>query len=1317
MKNVMRVVSFGIGAMSLAVGMAEDAATVVARRTADEAVRAAGKSGWIAWEAERNQYFPTQNLARVREIALFLPSCATPAGAPANHRAEWDARTRTDEGKQWIAAAEKVLAASLVPVPPESFDEYRKTGNRGVYTGPKGKSEANLCALVYGEALENKGRFLGKISDYILASCDEPSWVAPFEGGCGDRAKPLDGDHYIDLTASRTAAIVATAVGWFRDRLPPATVARAVAVLRGRTFNTFLKDSRRTGGTAPYRNWWMPDRFNWSAVCHNGCVTAILAVEDDPFVRAEAIESAERLMAPCFLSGFGTDGFCEEGMDYWNFGFGNFMQLAGQVRAATDGRVDFCASFPRAKVVAGFGARYRMDPKSSPPFADGNGAPARSLLALINQAWPDLYADEVGTVPPFTGEFWVDGFRSFGKFKLKARQPSAGKPLPLRDWFDGAGVLIARHGHLSFAVKGGSNGDRHNHDDAGSYVINVGARQLAGDPGNEDYTGRTFSKRRYESKVLNSYGHPVPRVGGCLQGTGPAFGAKVLKTEFTVDRDTVVYDLSGAYPAKVPIVKLVRTVVFDRKADEITVRDEVEFAEPTAFESPLIAQEKPVVGADKAHFTLRRGEASLDVAVSAEGGEWDVREELIENPHRVQPYRLAVAFRQPIRKGTIDFRYRLVQPKEPQVDTAIDVPAGATYLDAMDLSDATCGAGRTPRPRHTVEGGPISLAGKVFQRGLGVHAPFEYKFFANGAATRFTANVGVDDDMKDRPRASVRFLVLTDDRVAADSGVLRAGARVALDADLAGAKWVTLKVADAGDGYACDHADWADAAFVFKPGVKWGNALLSRQLGILTPPESPAPRINGPTVFGVRPGNPILYRLPVTGERPMKLAVEGLPEGATFDAATGLLSGAVSKPGDYALVFTAENARGKAKKNFTLKVGNTICLTPPLGWNSWNCWGQDVTDEKMRRAADAMVASGLADHGWSYIVVDDCWRTRPTEKEAGMKRPGWIGERAYMYGPARTADDLPCTNPKFPDMKAMVAYIHAKGLKAGLYSVPATVACCWTWGSFGHEAKDAATWADWGVDLLKYDWCTADRDWASAGDNRTRQFKAYKLMGDLLARQKRDIVYNVCNYGRYGVTEWARAAGGQYWRTNDDLKDTWPLLLRSINENMNVADAAGPGGWNDPDMLVVGPMRSNGFTTSRLTPNEQYAHMSLWAIMAAPLFIGCDLERLDPLARVLLTNDEVLDIDQDALGKAGRPVVHTPDYDVWLRPLADGSWAIALFNRTWEEREIAADFKTLGLPPSCMVRDVWAQKDLGVFSGSFSASVPGHAALLYRLRD
>ena len=662
MENMSKITVVLLGCVGVfAVCAAEDATAVVARRAMDEQARGAGKRGWIAWEAERNQYFPTQNLVRVKAIASYLAPTAMPAGAPARHRAEWDALARTDEGKRRIAAAEKVLSAPLVRVPPESFDEYRKTGNRGVYAGPKGKSEANLCALVYGEALENKGRFLGKISDYILAACAEPSWVAPFEGGCADRDRPLHGDHYIDLTASRTAACIATATGWFRDRLPPETVARALGVLRTRIFVTFLKDSRRTGGTAPYLNWWMPDRFNWSAVCHNGCVTAILAVEADSFVRAEAIESAERLMAPCFLSGFGADGFCEEGMGYWNFGFGNFMNLAGQIRAATDGRVDFCASFPRAKVVAGFGARYRMDRRSSPPFADGNGAPASGLLSLINQSWPDLYADEVGAVSPFTGECWTDGFRSFGKFKLLPRAAAKTQSLPCRDWFADAGVLIARHGRLSLAVKGGSNGDRHNHNDAGSYVINVDSRELVGDPGNEEYTGRTFSKRRYESKVLNSYGHPVPRVGGELQGTGPAFGAKVLRTDFTSDRDTVVYDLSGAYPAKVPIVKLERTVVFDRKANEITVSDEVEFAEPTAFESPVIAWEKPRMNADWNRFSLvRKGvDESLDVTVDVHGGEWDMREEFIENPRRVQPYRLAVAFREPILKGQIAFRYRL----------------------------------------------------------------------------------------------------------------------------------------------------------------------------------------------------------------------------------------------------------------------------------------------------------------------------------------------------------------------------------------------------------------------------------------------------------------------------------------------------------------------------------------------------------------------------------------------------------------------------------------------------------------------------------
>jgi len=1144
-----------MAACMVGVACGESVAETVAKRTEAEHARGAGKRGWIAWQAERNQFFPAQNLARVAEIAQWLPPRAEAPGAPARYRAEWDALAATPDGKKRIGEAEKTLKASVERVSAACYEEYQRTGNRGAYA-VRGRVDKAIANLVYGEALENKGRFLAKLAEYLDGVCAEPSWVAPFEGGSGDRQKPLHGVHYIDLTASRTAVIVASATAWFKDRLPPATVARVLDTLRGRIFETFLKDARRTGETTPYCNWWMPDRFNWSAVCHNGCVSAMLAMEDDPRVRAEAIEAAERLMAPCFLSGFLDDGYCEEGMGYWNFGFGNFMKLAGQVRAATNGKVDFCKAFPRAKLVAAFGAKYRLDDKSSPPFADGNGCPDGLLLSLINQAWPDLYAAEADAVGPLCGEYWIDGFRSFGAFRTVAPKGAKKTPLPPRDWFAHADVLIARAAPFSFAVKGGSNADRHNHDDAGSYVIDVGGTIYAGDPGNENYTARTFSHKRYESPVLNSYAHPVPRVAGERQGGGPAFGAKVLRTEFTSDRDTVVYDLAGAYPAKVPLVKLVRTVTFERTARAVTVTDDVEFAEPRAFETPVIAWRKPHAGADAAHFHIvQPGRTDLlSVAVSATGGAWERTDELVRNPGRTEPWRVAIRFREPILKGSVTIRYTLAAP---------------------------------------------------------------------------------------------------------------------------------------------------------------------RQLGILTPAESPAPRVNGPSVFGVSPGKPVLYYVPVTGAKPLAVNVTAAngawPAGLTWDPATRLLGGRVAAKGDYELLISASNAQGRAERKFTLKVGSEICLTPPLGWNSWNCWGQEVSDEKMRRAADAFVTSGLRDHGWSYIVVDDCWRTRPTEKEAGMKRPAWIGNPSHMYGPAREADGTPVSNAHFPDMKALADYIHSKGLKAGLYSVPGSLACCFTFGSWAYEAKDAATWAFWGYDLVKYDWCYGDREWQKGKDHAACQFKGYALMGDELAKQDRDIVYNVCNYGRYDVTKWARRAGGHYWRTNDDLKDTWPLLIRSIDANLDVADAAGPGGWNDPDMLVVGPMRSNGFTHSRLTPNEQYAHLTLWAMIAAPLFIGCDVERLDPLARALLVNDEVIEIDQDPLGKAGRPVVHNADFDVWTRPLADGSFACALFNRGPVERTITADFKQLGFPATARVRDVWAQKDLGSFTGSFTASVPSHAALLYRV--
>ena len=1133
------------------------AAQIIAERTAAEKARGAGKRGWIAYEAERNQFFPAQNLARVKEIAGFLPPKATATGNPRQYRAEWDALAKTKEGLSRIDNARKALAEPIAPLTLEVFEAYRRTGDRGVYK-PREDRDRQLAALTWGECLENRGAFVAKIAELLEAICAEPSWVAPYEGGLSDAKKPLHGArHYVDLTASARAAFVATVVSWMGEKLPEKTRARVLDVLRGRIFETFLADSRRKGETTPYICWWMPDRFNWSAVCPNGCTTAILAVEDDPIVRAEAIESSERLMAPCFLDGFLADGYCEEGMGYWNYGFGNFLKLAATVKAQTNGKVDFCKAFPRAKLVAGFGAKYRMNHGSSPLFADGNGTADRHVLQLINRNWPEMYRAEVQGLSPFAGgDFGSFATVNFGPFKFTPPPAEKLGALPARDWFNCAETLICRKGSLAFAIKGGSNGDRHNHNDAGSYLIDVADRAVTGDPGNENYNGRTFSHRRYESKVLNSFAHPVPRVGGELQGTGPAFGAKLLSTDFTPDEDWVAYDLAGAYPAKVPIVKLVRSATFDRSQNAVVITDEAEFAEPTAFESPVIAWFKAKPGKDRAHYLLPTGgKEELELSITAEGGAWEMREEFVENPGRTQPYRMAIAFVKPVLKAKVRVRFAIASA-----------------------------APQTP------------------------------------------------------------------------------------------------------------------------------------QMGVLTPPTGDAPRVNGPRVFGVTPGKPIFWHIPVTGLRPMTVTVSGLPDGAVYDAARGVVEGTVPRKGDYDLTVTAKNAKGAATRKLTLKVGDTICLTPPLGWNSWNCWGQDISDEKIRAAADAMVRSGLADHGWSYVVVDDCWRTRPTEAQAGFKRPSWIQDPKYIYGPARTADGTPVSNSRFPDMAAMAAYLHAKGLRAGLYSVPSETSCCYTFGSWQHEAKDAETWAKWGYDLVKYDWCYGDRQYADKTKPAEWQFRGYKLMGDLLAKQPRDIVYNVCNYGRFDVLKWAKKAGGHYWRTNDDLKDTWSLLIKSIDANLNVADYAAPGGWNDPDMLVVGPMRSNGFTKSRLTPNEQYTHISLWAIMATPLFIGCDMARLaeDPLALSLLTNDEVLDINQDELGKVGRPVVHTKDFDVWARPLADGSWAFALFNRLETPQTITADFSSFGAKGSLRVRDVWAQKDVGTFADRFATEVYGHATRLFR---
>ena len=479
---------------------------------------------------------------------------------------------------------------------------------------------------------------------------------------------------------------------------------------------------------------------------------------------------------------------------------------------------------------------------------------------------------------------------------------------------------------------------------------------------------------------------------------------------------------------------------------------------------------------------------------------------------------------------------------------------------------------------------------------------------------------------------------------------------------------------------------------------------------ILTPPPPAEPRINGARVFGVRPGSPFLFTIPATGERPIVFGVEGLPEGLVLDTATGQMTGSLAAPGTHLVTLTAANARGTASRPFKIVCGDTLALTPHMGWNSWYVWENHVTDAIMRAAADAMVASGMIDHGYMYVNIDDCWSVRPDAKD-----PALLGE-------LRDARGMINSNGRFPDMRALTDHIHAKGLKAGIYTSPGPFTCAGHVAAYQHEELDVRRFVEWGYDFLKYDWCSYN---GVAKDRSVEELqKPYRLISGILARQPRDIVLNLCQYGMGRVWEWGAAVGGNSWRTAGDLGGSFEGIPAALfRDGFDVYSAnelhryGGPGRWNDPDYLLLGYLSDwkGGTAPTPLTPNEQYAHVSLWALVAAPLIFSGDITRLDDFTLGLLTNDEVIDVDQDPLGKPGRRVAKTGDLEVWVRELEDGSRAVGLFNRGEGLAAVMASWDDLGVTGPQRVRDLWRQKDLGVFEGSFEAYVARHGVVLVRL--
>ena len=627
------------------------------------------------------------------------------------------------------------------------------------------------------------------------------------------------------------------------------------------------------------------------------------------------------------------------------------------------------------------------------------------------------------------------------------------------------------------------------------------------------------------------------------------------------------------------------------------------------------------------------------------------------------------------------------------------------WLDELPVNTMQCGWGKV-HAKRSVENRPLQIGDVKFERGVGTHAESIAIYQMDGKALAFDAEVGADAEVfpGDRGASSVKFIVRADGQEVAATKVLKGKrAPVHLHADLKGAKIVELIVSDAGDGDTYDHADWADAYFTMQDGAKPKAAELGgEQLGILTPPPGPSPRINGANVFGVRPGNPIVWRLPVTGDRPMTYTAEGLPEGATFDAAKGILAGSVAKAGTYPITFTARNAKGVCKKVLKLVVGDKIALTPPMGWNSWNCFAGAVTGQNIKDTIDAFVQSGLADHGWSYINIDDYWQNKPSAKND-----------ATLQGPERHPDGTIAVNKRFPSMKGLADYAHGYGLKIGLYSSPGPYTCGGCVGSWQHEWLDAKTYADWGYDYLKYDWCSYGG--VAVGSGHGNLMLPYRLMGEALKAQKRDIVFSLCQYGMGYVSTWGESLGGNCWRTTGDITDTWSSMNSIIHQQIDSWPYARPGAWNDPDMLIVGRLGWGSLRPTRLTHNEQYSHMSLWAVCCSPLLIGCDLTQMDDFTKSLLTNDEVLETNQDELGAQAARVAKDARAEIWAKPMSDGSLVFALFNTYSLDTKITIDFKSLGLEGRWRVRDLWAQKDLGTFSDSYGAEVFVHATHLVRL--
>jgi len=615
------------------------------------------------------------------------------------------------------------------------------------------------------------------------------------------------------------------------------------------------------------------------------------------------------------------------------------------------------------------------------------------------------------------------------------------------------------------------------------------------------------------------------------------------------------------------------------------------------------------------------------------------------------------------------------------------------FLDEMDISQVQQGWSEA-KTNTNLSGDSLSVNGVRYERGIGTHAISEIEVALDKKALAFHAWVGIDDKVAKVNGGTVIFKVYCDDVEVFNSNIMTSNEDAKeIAIDLTGVSRLLLVCNDAYDDTHHDHGDWLNAYIDYKgkktPYIYYDSV---EKPYCLTPKASGIPVINSAKAYGARPRNPIIYRLAVSGQRPMIIKANNLPKGLILDTISGVLSGNIAVKGVYPIEFTASNSKGSVVKTIQFIIGDKICLTPPMGWNSWNVWGLSVDADKVKQAADAFINSGLADYGYSYVNIDDGW-------EAAVRTNGVL---------------LP--NDKFGDIKALAAQVHSLGFKLGIYSSPGLLTCGRFVGSYGAEAIDAKTWAEWGIDYLKYDYCSYKN--FAPFDSLDKMKEPYIKMYKALAIQKRDIVYSLCQYGKGNVWRWGEAIGGNLWRTTGDITDTWHSVKTLGFGQDTLYSFAKPGAWNDPDMLVVGKLGwGPNLRNSRLTPHEQYTHITLWSMLSAPLLLGCDLSQIDTFTLNLLTNPEVIAVNQDYPAIQAFPIYKTENEEIWLKPMSDSSMVVGLFNLSRKEAEMVLDFEYLNLPSNkdYSVRDLWRQSDEGYFQTNYRVSVPRHGCKLVKI--